>query len=247
MKKISMFQTISIAIFSLAVIGGIFYLLHVNGAFKLRAVQISGNHYVTKEDIARLIDIDFSKDLFQIDVDSIQRSLTRHPMVRSVVVSRSYPSVLKIKIAEHQLVAGVAGSEIVAASDTKKLIFDYPAEALYDLPVITGIHFKYDDTGKRVPENDELLAYCIAILKKIREKDPVLYTDISELHYDKDAGISFFLKDNNLPVILGKGKIAARLNGFSALYHQKLRRKQLKDVLAIDARFRGQIVIKRKT
>ncbi|NOZ63134.1 MAG: FtsQ-type POTRA domain-containing protein [Calditrichaeota bacterium] len=247
MKKFKIFQIFLISFFSLVVIFAIFYLLRSNGAFRLRAVQIEGNHYVTREDIARLVDFDFSKDLYQIDVDSIKRGLARHPLVRSVSVSRSYPSVLKIKIYEYQLVAGVAGSDIVAASESKKLIFDYPPEALYDLPIITGIHFKRDASGKRTPENSDLLKYCISVLATIRDRDPIFYSDISDLHYDREAGISLFLKNSNLPVIIGKGKIAAKLNAFSALYHQKLRRRLPKDVLAIDARFQGQVIIKRKT
>ncbi len=247
MTKYRIIQATLIALVSLLVIFGVFYLLKINGAFQLRAIQISGNHYVTKQDIAGLIDIDFSKDLFQIDTDSLCRSLSRHPMVQKVEVSKSYPSVLKIKIKEHELVAGVAGSEIVAASREKTLIYDYPAEVLYDLPVITGIHFKRDEYGNRVPENEEMLKFCIALLERIKTKDPILYSDISELHYDRNAGISFFLKNNNLPVLIGKGKIADKLNAFSSFYHRKLHRLKTKEILVVDARFQSQVIVKKKT
>lgn len=240
-------QVLIISIFAVLVFGGIFELFRANGIFDLRAVQIYGNNFVTKDEIARLAEFDFTKDIFEIDLDELEKRISRQPMIDLVKISRSLPGFLKVEIKEHQLVSGIAGSEIVAASEKWDLIENYPSEALYDLPVITGIHLKTDENGTRTPEQPEMLKYCIKVLKTIREKDPTLYADISELNYDENAGITLILRQTQLPVLLGKSNIASNLNAFSTIYHKRLRHEKLASIAYIDARFQSQVILKKKT
>ncbi len=245
--KLRILKIISYTLTATVMMCLVFIVLKKNNAFQLRVVKIYDNHYVTKEEIARLVHFDFSKDIFEIDLDTIANQLRQHPMVEKVAVSRQLPSAIKIKIKEYNIIAGVAGSEVVAASDNGQLIFEFQPEVIYDLPVITGIHFKNDSTGKRIPKNPELLKYGINLLKGIRKVDPYLYSEISELNFNQSNETVIYLRKNSVPIILGRGDLNRKLNYFATIYYHLKQRRKLDSIMAIDVRFNGQVVVKEKS
>lgn len=225
----------------------IFVLGRKNNAFQLKAVKIYNNYFVTKEEIAGLARLDFSKDLFEIDLKEMAAQISTHPMIEKVSINRSYPSVLKIRIKEFQMIAGIAGSYVAGVTETGKLIFEYPPGALYDLPVITGIHFSQNETQLRIPEDPKLLAQSVDILNLIKKGDPVLYSEISELNFSQNRGMMILMRKNNLPVIFGNSDYIKKLNYFATVYYHFLEAKKFDQIQTIDVRFNGEVVVKHKS
>ena len=243
-KVIKILATIFIVIIMFVLI---LLLMKKNGVFQLQAVKVHNNYFVTKQEISRLAEFDFSKDLFQINLLQIANRLEKHPMIEKVKVSRSYPSVLKIQVQEHQLIAAMAGSDVLAISENENFISNYAPEAVYDLPVITGIHLVNDSTGKKVIENQILMDRAVKILKMIKKNDPFLYSEISELNCSKKGEIIFHLKENDVVVFLGNKDYIRKLNYFATIFYHLVENKKLAKILAIDVRYEGQAVIKSKS
>ena len=167
-------------------------------------------------------------------------------MIEKVTVTRFYPSILKIRLKEYDVFAGIAGSEVAAVTEKGNLIFRYNPEVIYDLPVITGIHFITESSGIRKPQNPELIKKGVKILKAIKKNDPLLFHKISELNFSDERGIMFFLKKNNIPVILGEKHLVRKLNYFSTIFKELVEKRSLNKVLALDIRYNGQVVVKQR-
>ncbi len=239
--KISLFITTTALIFVV-----IFLLLWHNNIFVLKAVRIYNNKLVTKNDILQKTVFDFSTDIFNINTDKIEQDIIKHPMIKDVKVNRYYPSFLEIWVKEHELIAGISGSDIAAVTEKGNLIFKYNPLILYDLPIITGIHFTTDTLGNRLSENPRLIKKGVNIFKAIKEIDPLLFYEISELNFSQDKGMIFFLKKNNIPVIFGENNLLRKLNYFSTIFDELFEKKSLNSVLALDIRYEGQVVVKQK-
>lgn len=218
-----------------------------NEAFVIRAVKIQGNQFVPDEQILDAAEINYSKDIFAVNTDEIEVRILTHPMIERVSVRRLLPSTLKIKVTERNLIAALAGSEVSAVDFSGNIITNYPAESVYDLPVITGFHFKTEVKGVRKPIQPELLQEAFTILYHLKSLDIILYHDISELHYSPSSGIILYFKKTNLPVILGKDDFNRKIAYLSTVYHYLVEKNSLDKALAIDVRFKDQVVVKHKS
>ena len=147
---------------------------------------------------------------------------------------------------EYDVFAGVAGSEVAAVTKKGHFVYNYNPELMYDLPIITGIHFEIDSTGVRVPQRPELMEKAVNVLRVIKKKDPFLFNEISELNFSQNIGMVFNLKINNIAVIFGKEHLIRKLNYFSTIFNNLIEKKSLNSVLALDIRYNGQVVVKQK-
>ncbi|MDZ7264893.1 MAG: FtsQ-type POTRA domain-containing protein [candidate division KSB1 bacterium] len=218
-----------------------------NDAFLIRAVTVTGNQFVSREQILDAADIDLSKDIFAIDTDEVEVRILTHPMIDQVSVRRLLPATLKIKVHERTLLAALAGSELAAVDYDGTIVQNYPAAAIYDLPVITGFHLVDQIHGVKKPAQPELLEDAFRILRQLKESDIVLYHEISELHFSPDVGMILYFKKSNLPVVLGRDDLLLKIAYFSTIYHHLTTTGNLNNALAIDIRFKNQVIVKHKS
>ncbi len=217
-----------------------------NDAFILKSARVYNNTFVAEENILEMANIDFGSDIFKIDKDEIEARIRQNPLIEDVQITRFLPSALRIKVREKVIIAAISGSEVSAVEHDGDVIEKFPPKAIYDLPVITGLSFRTDSAGVRIPEEPEYVRQGAAVLSELRDRDVALYYEISELHYLKDKGISFILKEKRLPVIIGKNDIAKKLNYFSTMWNQLKGKRELENVLALDLRYKDQVIVKYK-
>ncbi|MBT3387313.1 MAG: FtsQ-type POTRA domain-containing protein, partial [Desulfobacula sp.] len=71
----------------------------------IKKIEISGTKRVLKEDILKLADLTFEKNILEINLFSIEKRIISHPWVQSAYVKRNLDSVLSISIVEHKPLA----------------------------------------------------------------------------------------------------------------------------------------------
>ena len=69
---------------------------------------------------------------------------------------------------------------------------------------------------------------------------------ISELHFNNNIGLMFNLKKNNILVLFGENHLVKKMNYFSSIFKEQWIKNSLNNILAIDIRYEGQVVIKQK-
>jgi len=213
-----------------------------NDLFTLNRVKVVGNNVLSKEEIIELADIDFSQEIFMVDLSEIEDRLLTNNLIENISVSRYLPSAIKIKVTEKDLIANVSCSELCALDSNGEIVDTPKLSALYDLPVITGVEFKTDSLGKKTVS--PLMENMILILKAIREINFQLYHELSEIHYDKNTGIILYLKNRVLPAILGFNDYPRKITYLSSIYDMFQDNNEFAAIKAIDVRFNGQIVVR---
>jgi len=216
--------------------------LRENDLFVLNRVKVVGNDILTYEEIIDKADLDFSKEIFDIDVETVRNRLLRDELIESVRITRYRPSAIKIKIKEKDLIAVSAGSRLKAVTTDGAVIETDNFKALYDLPMMTGSHFVIDSLGQKVVSDQ--MKDMLYILRGIRYMDYFLYLSISEINYNAESGYIVYLGERPIPAILGFRDYLDKIYNLSVFYEHMKSSDEMNRINSIDVRFAGQIVTK---
>lgn len=199
----------------------------VSPQFALKAINVSGNARATDAELLRISGLAEGQNLFQLETLSAERSVASHPWVKTVEVTRHFPSRATIAITEHEPAAVVSLGELYLV-DANALPFKrlQPQDEL-DLPLITGL-----DREIYTEHPLEYRARVLAALELLKVWKPApaeIRTSVQ--------GLSVVGTDGQ-EVRLGEGDLAAKLERL-ALVRKELSAKKLSaDVIRLDNRMR---------
>ena len=107
--------------------------------FALADVKVTGQSEATDVELVRLGGVLLGQNLVAMDVRAMERSLATHPWVRSVSVTRHFPSHLSIDVVEYRAIATLSLGELYLVNeDAEPFKRIKPGDAV-DLPLVTGI------------------------------------------------------------------------------------------------------------
>lgn len=196
--------------------------------FKIREITITGCRITTPSLIRELAGIRYQSSLVTLNPAHIEAIIRAHPRISAAEVKRDWPDVLVISIKEHVaealILQEVSGSQKFFYLDKDGVVFA-PVEPGQDMdfPVITGLEVKggdgpgrpetvgVRDDGSNAVAMQEMLREPLAFLKLIRQNNPNLpIQNLSEIHVDRDAGMTLYLADHPFPVYFGKGEVRTK-------------------------------------
>lgn len=230
-------KIVFIVIFIIIVLMLSMFWFRENNLFVFNRVKVINNNLLSDEEIIELADLKFSQEIFDVDTDAIKKRLITHPLIKNVSISRQLPSAIKIKVEEQDLIATVPGSKLHVLNSEGNIVETDRMNALYDLPIITGIAFKLDSLS------NTLMYKMTMILKAVRLSNFRLYQDISEIHYDKRYGIILYLRKKAVPIIFGFNEYSRKIIYLSTIYDYLQKKNELSIVKTIDVRFKDQVVV----
>ena len=107
--------------------------------FALRNVKSSGLRRATEKELLRLAGIAPGTNLWSLDPSAVAQTMSAHPWVRTVEVTRSLPDTLQLRVEERTPVALASLGDLyvvdAAGAPFKRVS---PSESL-DLPLLTGL------------------------------------------------------------------------------------------------------------
>ncbi|RMD85854.1 MAG: FtsQ-type POTRA domain-containing protein [Calditrichaeota bacterium] len=210
--------------------------------FQLKTIKIEGNRLISQSELKSLIKIDSSLSLLKIDLQSIERQIRKHPLIKEVTVSRLLPSTLKIKVKEREPLALLNQGVLVAVDEYGSILPEINTTLLCDYPVISSIQINNPDQGV-----SDKLKTILKFLAYLKREHFTIYCQISEISLSRDGMVFFYLTDSAIPVIVGQeiyGDWCKRLKRTLDFLHKT---DGLQNVKYIDLRFANQVVIKEKT
>jgi cell division protein FtsQ len=108
-------------------------------SFALETVTFTGLSRASRPELLKLGGLAAGQNLFALDVDLLERSLSSHPWVRAVEVTRHFPSAVSVVVEEHVPAALVVLGDLYVLDERgepfKRVA---PSDAL-DLPLVTGL------------------------------------------------------------------------------------------------------------
>lgn len=261
-----------IFIVALGVLGALSYFaLGYEQDLKLEQITVEGAELLTKKELISLAEIDRKEKFYAIDLKKIAARLEKHALVKTALPRReSNPATIVLEVKERQPVAIIraqaTGETLLIDKDgivlKPKLLtgLKHP-EQLLNLPLLSGIserdtagflfmsrfvmQIRTLDSGK--------LANAIGEVKKTSTGAYVLYTSetetpifigspkdlpfITSLEAEKDPSIKEDLKEES--------HFEKQLRLLSTAWQRELEAKvRSRDVVYVDARFLGQVVVK---
>ena len=145
-----------------------FQKLELRKSVVLKHVELSGNRMLSWEEVLGATGVELGTPMLDLQMDSIQAKLQRLDLVKTVEVKRAFPSTLKIKLTEAEplfLVSDAKGWKVFSDKGTR---LPFRQDLGLQLPVVSHVE-------------KQGLAQAVQLLAKMRELDPVLFANASQV------------------------------------------------------------------
>jgi len=176
---------------------GYYYFLYVP-YLQIKHVKITGCNKVTPLEILERAKINTPTNTLLVPLEEINERLRKYPWVDEVRLKRVLPDNLEIKISERRPVAIVyLGAPYYidrGGAIFKKIADNDPT----DYPIITGI-----DRWRRSKDEGILLSHALDLIEWIGDSDREDPIQISEVHIDKDLGLTLYTLVPRIQVEMG--------------------------------------------
>lgn len=232
-------------VFAVALTSGIFYgvyrALNSTTFFRLKKIEVASAKRLTRDEILGLAGVEPGSDLLRMNLKRMGEHILQNPWVETVRINRYFPDGISISIAEREPVA-IVSMGFIYYLDKNATVFKVLNHGdRLDYPVVTG--FSEDELTNDPKGTKEALRSTCELLKILREKGSFILADVSEIHYDKGYGFTMFTASGALPVKIGSGEFAPKLERFARIYRDLM--AQSPSLQYIDLDYIDKIIVKK--
>ncbi|HIJ81849.1 MAG TPA: FtsQ-type POTRA domain-containing protein [Desulfuromonadales bacterium] len=209
--------------------------------FRLKHIEVSSAKRLTREEILGLANVDVGKDLLRLNLKQMGESLLQNRWIETVRINRYFPDRISIQLTEREPLA-VVNMGFIYYLDKKGAVFKVLNQGdKLDFPVVTG--FREDELASDPKGTAEALRDTCELLKILREKGAFILADVSEIHYDKGFGFTMFTASGALPVKVGSGDFAAKIDRFARIYRDLMAQRATLQYVDLD--YNDKIIVKK--
>jgi len=221
----------NVAVLAIVVLGALWTWRHTrsDARFAVRTIELVGAKHTPKDALTRATQRYVGLNLFQIDIDRVQRDLSGLGWVRRIDIEKQVPDTLRIKITERVPVALVRVNDHLRYVDDEGAAFAElsPRVGDDDLPVIA------DAQGAE-------LSRSVQLLLTLRQRDRELYSRISEVWPIPPRGFALFDRELGAVVYANAEDISSKYRNLYAV----LRAENNPKIGYADLRFADRVIVK---
>jgi cell division septal protein FtsQ len=237
--------TIALGMAGLSLIFGVIYVSYrAVGAttfFRLKNIEVSTAKHLDREEILALVGVETGQDLARMNLKRMGEQLSRNPWVETVRIHRYFPDRLSISVTERDPLA-IVNMGYIYYLDKKGVVFKVLNQGdKLDYPVVTG--FSEEELSNNPTVTGDALKKTCELLGILREKGAFILADVSEIHYDKGYGFTLFTASGGLPIKIGAGDFAAKVDRFARIYKELM--VQRPSLHYIDLDYNDKIIVKK--
>jgi len=208
--------------------------------FEIRHVEVFGTHFVEHDEVIGLLALEPNTSIWS-DREVWRERLERHPMIRTVEVSRRFPGGLRVSVVERRPVA-LAPTPTLEPIDVEgvRLPLD-PSRYRLDLPILATTRAPADGS-RLVPREVRALAGEVG---RMMSADTAFLQRVSELGWRPDGSLRVSWTEPSVDFLLPAGAPAVRLREGLAALADAVGRRPTDPPEEIDLRFADQVVVRR--
>lgn len=210
-------------------------------AFQMRKIEITGNDFISDEEIIELAEMNGKTDLWEIDLVNVEKKIRENRLVEDVYIHRRIPDILEIHIQEKQALALLKVDDQLFAIDPAGFILPSKPGKMYNMPVLSGAFTGPVRVGSDIHATP--VVHGLVFLKQVLQDRPELYNEISEVVAGAEASLNVYLSENGVPVYFGSTDYALKIRSLEALIREPGYARNLKQVRYVDLRYRGQVIL----
>ncbi|MFY0570394.1 cell division protein FtsQ/DivIB [Archangium lansingense] len=209
--------------------------------FLLKETSFSGLQRATPGELLKLSGLTVGQNLWSLDVETLERTMSTHPWVRTVEVRRHFPSSVSVEVVEHMPAALAAlGDLYLVDEDGEPFKRLQPGDKL-DLPLVTGM----DREGYLADEakTRERFRQALEVARAYAATEPGKRERLSEVRVAAE-GLVLVLADGT-EAWLGEGETDAKLQRLSRVREELRARGLAAEVIHLENRARpGWVAVK---
>jgi cell division protein FtsQ len=213
--------------------------------FAVREVAVRHRGHLELEAIRTLAGVDVGTNVWEVDPEVAETRLLTNGWIRSAHVRRVLPDRVVLQVREHRPVAILAvadespGLYYLAANG--RIFAPVTAGDARDLPFVTGL--ARNDLGGSEAFGPRAVRRALALLRRAA-RHPAVGT-VSELHVDRDDGLTLMPIRPALPIEIGWGEYDAKLARLTeVLPYWSGREAELRSVSCV---FADDVVVRTRT
>jgi len=170
-------------------------------------IQVNGCQYLDPQAVIQQAKIPSGVNILSLDLDGVRKRLTQHPWIATAAISREIPDRIRIEIEERKPVALVKGHQFYLADQQGDCFAKAVPSEHAGLPIITGLDPGTLDSGCNLPR--EFTVLLENLYRETQLKLP--WRLISEIRWNRNAGLSFFTARGGIQVDLGSEDYGIRI------------------------------------
>ena len=199
--------------------------------FAVKRVEVSGAVHSSRASLDAVTAAYVGANLFRLDIARVQGDLRALPWISRIDIEKKLPDTLRIRIVERTPMALIQAYGGLRYVDENGAAFAplSPSVGDPDLPLISGA-------------SGEELTRCIELIRTLRDRDPQVYSRISEIRPIAPRGFALFDRDLGAVVYANGDDISAKWRAlYSIAGAENLGRSGIEYA---DLRFADRVVIK---
>jgi len=208
--------------------------------FEVKEVKVSGNKYVSKNEILAIAKVETRKNMFAVKLKDVQSRLKGNPQFRAATVNRVFPGTVEISVTERDPVAYL-GENKLYQTDADGIIFPaiksfFHGKRLY---TFTGINLTLSEVGKKT--SSVSLKQALSMVEKLEVKGAPYLNDVMAIDVSCPEELALVVQNTKQVYKFGEGNWDEKIDKLVCLLKNINERK--KDIAYVDLRFRDEAVV----
>ncbi|MBI5193448.1 MAG: FtsQ-type POTRA domain-containing protein [Nitrospirae bacterium] len=213
----------------------------VSSFLKIKSVTLSGNKFVTEEEVSPYLDGLKGTNIFKADIKTLMNKLKEHPWIKDVTVKRELPASILVNILERMPALYISSNGRLYLADEDGVFLGEKPESVLNLPVVYGVSLRGAGSGIKAGETVSAEGMQSALEVK-KELTAIPWMDISSsgIEINDSNQVTLHLKEYSIR--LGRGEYKEKLRRFHEL--AKNFRDKGTSFKEVDLRFKNQVIVK---
>ncbi len=206
--------------------------------FAVSEIVVFPTHRVREGALLQWMGLRPGMSIWSLEPRALERRLEEHPWIRRARVRREYPRRLTIQVVEREAAAVVLIDQLYYVDRTGAVFARVGAEDALDLPFVTGIEAAVLNGERPYPRHG--MRQALEVVKLMAASG--LPFRVSEVHIERDRGITVFPVEPQVALEFGWGRFPAKLARLGEVLGGFVgRESQLRE---IDLTYESQVVIR---
>lgn len=215
-------------------------MLVASDYFQVESVRVENAERVSVEEVIGLSDIAIGSSIFDLNLEMIGKRIEENPWVRTARIERIFPRDVVIRLEERSPRAIINLGYLYYLDEAGDVFKMLNAGDRLDHPVITGIDRQDFLDQPELTRNRLRLA--LALIDELAERRRFSLDAVSELHLCREEGISLYTYLDGVPILLGEGAYAEKLNRLEYIYKEL--EPRLPALKYIDLKVPDRVIVK---
>lgn len=208
--------------------------------FEVKEVKVTGNKYVSKNEILAIAKVEIRKNMFGVKLKDIQSRLKGNPQFKAAAVNRVFPGTVEIEVTEREPVAFL-GENKLYQTDAEGIVFPaiksfFHGKRLY---VFTGINLSLSEVGKKTTSVS--LKQALSMVEKLETKGAPYLNDVMAIDVICPEELALVVQNTKQVYKFGEGNWDEKIDKLVCLLKSISDRK--KDIAYVDLRFRDEAIV----